>query len=523
MNENTYLSIEEIISLPSLSATNISEDGKRIAFVKKTANWKNNTYNNQIWIYEKEKEQCYPLTTNYIDSTHPKWSPDCRNIAYLSPVGIGENQKNQIFVRSIDRDVGVQITDEEEGISHFKWDPKGEGFYYVSQLKESDAIKKRKKFYGDYQLVDREYRNNCLFYIELENTRQYDKIGFKKTIVSQLTDAEEFHIHEFDISNNGEKVVFIATPSPNMEDLMKADLYIHDMISGELKKLNIDKWLGESVCFSPEGNRLCYIASIKERDYYETHIQDGTIEIYDLQNQKIIQPLTDFDSTVTPLRWTSKGILIRWQNKTNYLIGLLSLDGNIEILSELEDTFVMDASITRDGKHISYNKAKTNETFEIYFDDRKITNENSFFKGKKKSNRSVISWHSSDGLEIEGILSTPVEFDENKKYPLLVVVHGGPAWASYPIFSDCFNEKYPIEQFIEKGFIVLEPNYRGSSGYGNEFLKANYKKLGIAYYDDIISGVDKLVDMGIADNDRIGVMGWSNGGNISVFLFYIQY
>ena len=68
------------------------------------------------------------------------------------------------------------------------------------------------------------------------------------------------------------------------------------------------------------------------------------------------------------------------------------------------------------------------------------------------------------------------------------------AWASFPIFSDCFNEKYPIEQFVEKGFIVLEPNYRGSSGYGNEFLKANYRKQGIADYDDVISGVDKLVD-----------------------------
>ncbi|HFH8171693.1 TPA: alpha/beta hydrolase family protein, partial [Streptococcus agalactiae] len=104
-----------------------------------------------------------------------------------------------------------------------------------------------------------------------------------------------------------------------------------------------------------------------------------------------------------------------------------------------------------------------------------------------------------------------------KKYPLLVVIHGGPNWASFPIFSDCFNEKYPIEQFIEKGFIVLEPNYRGSSGYGNEFLKANYRKQGFADYDDVISGVDALVEQGIVDKDRVGAMGWSNGGYISAF------
>ncbi len=227
--------------------------------------------------------------------------------------------------------------------------------------------------------------------------------------------------------------------------------------------------------------------------------------------------LANFDSTVVPLRWTTKGILIRWQNKTNYLIGLLAEDGTVEMLSEKVDSFIMDASITRDENHISYNKAITNEIFEIYLDDTKITNENSFFKGRLKCNREIISWINSDGLEIEGVLSTPVEFDTNEKYPLLVVIHGGPAWASSPIFSDCFNEKYPIEQFIGKGFIVLEPNYRGSSGYGNEFLKANYRKLGIVNYDDVISGVDNLVDKGIADKDRVGVMGWSNGGYISAF------
>ena len=90
MNEKTYLSIEEIISLPTLSGTNISDDGKNLAFVKKTANWKDNKYRNHVWIYEKDKGQCYLLTTGDIDSTHPLWSPDSRDIAYLSPVGDGD-------------------------------------------------------------------------------------------------------------------------------------------------------------------------------------------------------------------------------------------------------------------------------------------------------------------------------------------------------------------------------------------------------------------------------------------------
>lgn len=517
MNEKTYLSIEEIISLPTLSGTNISDDGKNVAFVKKTANWKDNKYRNHVWIYEKDKGRCYPLTTRDIDSTYPLWSPDSRNIAYLSPVGDGYNKKNQIFVKAIDGYSGVQITDEKEGVSKFKWEPTGKGFYYVAQSKESETIKKRKELYGDFHHIGKEYQNSCLYYIEIEKVIQNDKYEHENSVVDQLTNSKDFHVHEFDISNCGKKVVLMATPSPNMGDTINGDLYILDSKAGELKKLNIDKLLGGSVCFSPEGSKICYSASIREKDYYKTHIQDSTLEIYDINNGELIQPLTDFDSTVIPLRWTAKGILIRWQNKTNYLIGLLFENGTVEMLSDKENSFIMDASITRNGNHLAFNKAITNETFEIYLGDKKITNENSFFKGKLKSNREIISWKSSNGLEIEGVLSTPVDFDANKKYPLLVGIHGGPAWASFPIFSDCFNEKYPIEQFIEKGFIVLEPNYRGSSGYGNEFLKANYRKLGIANYNDVISGVDKLVDKGIADKDSVGVMGWSNGGYISAF------
>ncbi|WP_342559619.1 S9 family peptidase [Psychrobacillus sp. FSL W7-1457] len=516
MIEMKYLSIEEIISLPTLSDINISDDGKKVAFVKKTANWKDNKYKNHIWIYEKDKEDCNPLTTRDIESTYPFWSPNSKDIAYLSPVGELADKKNQIFVKLKEGNSSVQITDEKEGVSKFKWEPTGKGIYYLAQSKESEVLNKRKELYGDYLHIGKEYQKNCLYYINLDKEVQNNNPEKQHKVV-QLTNGKDFHVQEFDISLDGKNAVILATPSPDMGDYMKSDLYILDIQAVELQKLNIDRLLGGCVCFSPDGNKICYQASIKEKDYYETHIEDSTLEIYDMNSGKVIHPLTDFDSTVVPIRWTTKGILMKWQDKTNYLIGLLTEYGALEMLSEKVDSFIMNAYITKDGNHISYTKAKINETFEIYLNDKKITNENSFFKGKLKSNREVTSWKSKDGVVIEGVLSTPVDLDPNKKYPLLVVIHGGPAWASFPIFSDCLNEKYPIEKFIEKGFIVLEPNYKGSSGYGNEFLKANYRKLGIANYDDIISGVDKLVDLGIADNERVGVMGWSNGGYLSAF------
>ena len=345
--EKTYLSIEELISLPTLSELNISDDGKNIAFVKNTADWKDNTYRNQIWVYEKNEGQCYALTTQDIDSTFPLWSPDSKQIAYLSSVGEGDQKKKQIFVQSIDGLSSVQITDEREGVSKFKWEPTGKGFYYITQSKESEEIKKRKELYGDFHHAGKEYQNNCLFYIEINKGMQAAKDKNENSVTYQLTDGKDFHIHEFDISNDGDKVVFIATPSPDGEDFHNGDIYILDSKTGELHKIDSNKLLAGSVCFSPDGTKICYSASIREKAYYKTHIQDSTIEIYDMNSGDLIHPLTDFDSTVIPLRWTAKGILIRWQNKTNYLIGLLSEDGNVEIISEQVDHFIMEASITR--------------------------------------------------------------------------------------------------------------------------------------------------------------------------------
>lgn len=131
VKEKTYLSIEEITSLPTVLSTNISDDGKNVAFVKKTTNWKGNTYRNHVWVYEKDKEQSFSLTNEDIDSTCPLWSPNSRDIAYLSPVGNG----NQIFIKSLDGYGGVQITDEEEGISTFKWEPTGKGFIILHNQK----------------------------------------------------------------------------------------------------------------------------------------------------------------------------------------------------------------------------------------------------------------------------------------------------------------------------------------------------------------------------------------------------
>ena len=134
-----------------------------------------------------------------------------------------------------------------------------------------------------------------------------------------------------------------------------------------------------------------------------------------------------------------------------------------------------------------------------------------------KHTREVFKWKSQDGAEIEGVLHKPADFQPGRRYPLLVVIHGGPTGVSRPVPYGS-GTAYPIDAFLAKGALVLEPNYRGSAGYGEKFRSLNVRNLGIGDAWDVLSGIDALVQQGIADRDRVGSMGWSQGGYISAFL-----
>ena len=145
-----------------------------------------------------------------------------------------------------------------------------------------------------------------------------------------------------------------------------------------------------------------------------------------------------------------------------------------------------------------------------------VTHVSDQLKGFDTGKREVVRWKSGDGAEVEGVLIKPADFDPKKKYPLLVVIHGGPTGVDLP--SIAADRYYPVERFLAKGAVILKPNYRGSAGYGEKFRSLNVRNLGVGDYADVISGVDYLIAQGFVDKDRVGSMGWSEGGYISAFI-----
>jgi dipeptidyl aminopeptidase/acylaminoacyl peptidase len=179
--------------------------------------------------------------------------------------------------------------------------------------------------------------------------------------------------------------------------------------------------------------------------------------------------------------------------------------------------------MTPDGLTVAFVAADATSLPEIYVSPlsslkpRKLTDMTAQVSGWVRGPLEVISWKSHDGAPIEGVLHKPVGFQAGKKYPLLVVIHGGPTGVSRPaLFSS--TSTYPIDIWTAKGALVLEPNYRGSAGYGEAFRSLNVRNLGVGDAWDVVSGIDQLIKDGLADPDRVGAMGWSQGGYISAFL-----
>jgi dipeptidyl aminopeptidase/acylaminoacyl peptidase len=174
-------------------------------------------------------------------------------------------------------------------------------------------------------------------------------------------------------------------------------------------------------------------------------------------------------------------------------------------------------SFSKAGDKFAYVGRNGNQLNEVFTGATQLTNMTAQTSAWRVAQSEVISWKSKDGATIEGILHKPSNYDASKKYPLLVVIHGGPTGIDTPTPVPG-GTVYPVLQWLDKGSLVLRVNYRGSAGYGEAFRSLNVKNLGVGDAWDVLSGVDYLDSKGMIDRSKMGCMGWSQGGYISAFL-----
>lgn len=518
-------SFEDVISLKSVSNVVISPNGKHVVFSKQTVDWKENRYDRELWI-SKDGESPFQITNNLKNSSrNPKWSPDGKWIAFLSNRG----GKTQIHAIRAAGGESFQVTKTKNNIFHFEWSPDGQKISFLQSEDKSKEAKKRNEKYGGFAVEDAEFSLNQLWVTGFSPKRlnqmplpnqMSDSTYTEKLKSILLIDSVAFSINNFKWSPNGKKIAFEHQPDPLRNTFFKADISIYDIKSRTHKLLVNNLSYDGLIDWSPDGKSILYQTSLN--DSTSNYYLNSKLFRINIDGSDKRQLAKDFDESLSRVAWNKKGIFaIAWQKTDRPMIKIDPKNGSHTILVT-DSKRIWSYSFSKNSDQLSYTGVNDTNLTEVYHSDypvnktKQLTETSKQIKQWSVAQSEVISWTSKDGQIIEGVLHKPMDYDPNKKYPLLVVIHGGPTGISLP--SPTPSYVYPMIQWLNKGALILRPNYRGSAGYGEKFRSLNVKNLGVGDSWDVLSGVKYLENKGIIDGDRVGSMGWSQGGYISAFL-----
>jgi len=499
------------IKIKQISDLNFSNNNK-IAMVVREAltDGEKSEYLSQIWLSHTDFSEPIQFTYHEKSSTHPRFSPDGKFLAFISD----RVEKPQIWVIRTSGGEAWQFTFEKQGVGSFKWSPNGSKIAFLMKDPKTEKEEKDEKEKRDVILVDKNFKYSHL-YLKSFTT------NIDTTNGDRITKGE-YDITSFSWNPNGKNIVFSQSLEPTFNSrFVSGDISIVNVNSETVRKLV--SWGGNdtSPIFTPNGKTIIFTSDgeknepIGFRDIYKISSNGGIpYKIAETPNRS---------ASIIACSSNSNYLYVSDANRTKseiYKIGLNNKE--IKPILNLKGR-ISSSKISNNSEMIVFVKQELNKPSEVYLSElnkispKQISNFNSSLEFPKFAKTELITWISKDGLEIEGLLTYPTKYNKRKKYPLALIIHGGPAG----VFSQSFTGNpgiYNIEYFASNGYAVLRPNPRGSTGYGKDFRFANFKDWGFGDYEDIMSGVDKAIDMGIADPQRLAVMGWSYGGYMTSFV-----
>ena len=497
--------IDDILNLKRVASPAIAPDGAHVAYTMRETNWDENAYETEIWIADSATGKSRQLTNARKSSTQPAFSPDGRSIAFISD----RDGKRQIYRIALQGGEAEKLTSVDDGVNSFAWSPKGNEIAFTMTDPVSNEMKEREKRWGDIKIEDQDQRYAHLYLLD---------IAAKTT--KQLTRGT-FVVGSFDWSPDGRHIAFDHRNTSDPADGGTADISVILPSTGKSVVVVAQEGPDSNPRWSPDGTQLAFETAMGKPFFYFQNSVIATISM----GSTTAKPLTDaFDENPNLIAWTKAGIHFSASQKTwSYLFTINPVSKQIARHAVRDQWIGNGYALTADGARVAFTASSAAEFPDVYVAPvatmvaTKLSNAGAQIAAWPKYAREVFRWKSQDGAEIEGVLHKPADFQQGRRYPLLIVIHGGPTGVSRPTPYGS-GTAYPIEGFLSKGALVLEPNYRGSAGYGEKFRSLNVRNLGIGDAWDVLSGIDALVQQGLADRERVGCMGWSQGGYISAFL-----
>jgi len=489
---------DQILSLKRAGSPEISPDGRWVAYTIRETNWDDNNFETEIWLADVSTGSTRQLTNGKKSSQSPSWAPDGSKLAFISD----RTDKRQIYLISPQGGEGEALTSLEDGVSSFAWSPDGRTIAYTATEPKTAAIKDREKKYGEFQVVEQDHRMTHLFAIDVA------------TRATRTLTSGPFTVGRFAWSPDGRSIAFDHTVNPALANGGSADISIVTVADASVRALVTQAGPDTHPVWSPDGSRIAFETAMANPAFFYSN---GLIAIVASSGGAPTVVSSAFDEDPSIVAWKPGGLFFAASARTYAYLYKLNPDTKaITKVSPVDRTVNSSFSLSNDGETIASLRSDATSMAEVFVGSKKLTDLNAQTAGWPAGTLDVVSWKSQDGATIEGVLHKPADFDPAKKYPLLVVIHGGPTGVSRAVpFTSTI---YPIDVWVPRGVLVLEPNYRGSAGYGEKFRALNVRNLGVGDAWDVLSGIDSLIAKGMVDPARVGTMGWSQGGYISAFL-----
>ena len=501
--------IDDLLNLVQVSGAEISPDGTQVIYVKsEIKKWSDNKRVATIWIANADGSDHRQLLGSDKDRS-PSWSPDGKYVAFLSTRDQAENARDaagaQLWLLRMSGGEATKLSDLKSAIRSFKWSDDSSRIFFVTEEALTDAQREARKNGDDAIFVD-------------EGANGQGRASFSNAWVISIADKDarqlttgDQTVSDFAPSPDGKTLAYIARPNNRRNFQNLAEVYVLDLATNATTRLTDNEAPEMRLDWSPDGSLVSYLAPsergwdlAQERLYVQAPTRGSAPRVLS----------SAFGGDIGEYFWQPSGKSIVFASTVRGRRGISELDatsGQVRPIVSGDNALSM-TSAAKDLTRAAGTRNTPSDPDQIVVVDlpagrvATVTTENPWFKQIQTAQMRPITWKSKDGLEVEGLLWLPASYKAGEKLPLLLSIHGGPAG----VWSTSFRGINHV--YTSLGFAVLEPNVRGSTSYGDAWLRGNTKDIGGGDYNDLMTGVDTLIAQGIADPAHLAIRGWSYGG-----------
>jgi dipeptidyl aminopeptidase/acylaminoacyl peptidase len=512
------ITLDDLARLRSVGDPQVSPDGKWVAYTVGTVDAEKDRRDTDLWMVNWDGDQQVRLTaTADTGESAPRWSPDGKYLSFLATRGDEEEKKKGAQVWLLNRLGGEaqKLTDIKGGVSDYAWSPDGKRLVLV--LNDPDPTAEPEKMEGWKRktkppiVIDRyRFKQDGQGYLGL--LRRHLSLFDVETRKTEVLTSGQFDEGAPAWSPDGRWIAFVSNRSPEPDRNQDTNIYVVEAKTGaEPKQLTMFAGPdGGRPSWSPDGQHIAYVQGDETRF---SAYQLNKLAVIPLAGGAPRLLTTSLDRGVSgPFIWTADGKHLLFtvaDDRITCLARTPVAGGAVEILTTGRRTV---SSISRrDDGTFALLSGTANESTEVHALEKGVLRRlsqqhDALFAELQLGTTEDFTSRSKDGTEVHGLVVKPASFSTGVKYPMLLLIHGGPNGQDEHSFS--FDRQF----FAANGYVVIAVNYRGSSGRGSAFQKAIYADWGNKEVVDLLGAVDHMVASGIADPERLGIGGWSYGG-----------